>query len=328
MKHCVIADLHVILDTDDQDLLDRLAPRYAPFSRRASLMDEVPVLFALHHVDRFEPLKDAKQLADFECQETWCVYSQSDTHVQITLQHLTTREDIAQMQCDLAFTDAKCWLSGDVYQREYCYNNFLMMLYAFASMDRQTLLFHASVVAREGKAYLFLAKSGTGKSTHSTLWLKHVPGCQLVNDDNPVVGVRDGLVIVYGSPWSGKSPCYRDVKFPVGGFVRITRAPENSIRKEHVVEAFASLLPSCSGVKWDKRLYRAQGDAITAVVSRVPVYVLGCTPFREAAVVCSKGVGAWDGESEGEGFSVNDQSMKPYGVTLPDEPSGNGECKM
>lgn len=319
MKHCIIADLHVVLDTEDEALLDCLAPRYAPFSRRASLANEVPVLFALHHVDRFESLKDVKQLADFECQETWCVYSQSETHVQITLQHLETREDIAQMQCDVNFTDARCWLSGDVYQREYCYNNFLMMLFAFASMDKQTLLFHASVIAREDKAYLFLAKSGTGKSTHSTLWLKHVPGCQLVNDDNPVVGVRDGKVFVYGSPWSGKTSCYRNVKFPVGGLVRITRAPECSIHKEHPVEAFASLLPSCSGVKWDKRLYRAQGDAITAVVSRVPVYELCCTPYREAAVVCSKGVGAWDGVSLGDGFDVNAQSMKPCGVKLPEE---------
>ena len=319
MKHCIIADLHIVLDTDDEELLDRLAPRYAPFSRRASSVSEVPVLFALHHVERFDSLADARQLADFECQETWCVYSQSDTCVQITLQDQQTREDIAQMQCDRSFSDARCWLSGDVWQREYCYNNFLMMLYAFASMDRQTLLFHASVIAREGKAYLFLAKSGTGKSTHSTLWLKHVPGCQLVNDDNPVVGVRDGRVIVYGSPWSGKTSCYRDVKFPVGGFVRITRAPQCSIKREHVVEAFASLLPSCSGVKWDKRLYRAQGDAITAIVARVPVYELFCTPYREAAVVCSQGVGAWDGVSEGEGFAVNAQSMKPRGIQLPEE---------
>lgn len=321
MKHCIIADLHIVLDTEDKPLLDRLAPRYAPFCHRASDCAEVPVLFALHDVPRFEPLSNAEQLADFECQETWCVYSQNETSVQITLQHLKTREDIAQMQCDLAFTEARCWLSGDVCQREYCYNNFLMMLFAFASMDKQTLLFHASVIAREGKAYLFLAKSGTGKSTHSTLWLKHVPGCQLVNDDNPVVGVRDGVAYVYGSPWSGKTHCYRDVKFPVGGFVRINRGTECRLERQGIVSSFALLLPSCSGVKWDKRLYRAQGDAIGALVGLAPIYELYCTPYREAAVVCSKGLGAWDGVSEGEGFTVNDQSLKPSGVTLPEDPT-------
>lgn len=319
MKHCIIADLHIILDTEDKPLLDSLAHRYAPFCHRASDCTEVPVLFALHHVEPFEPLTDVTTLADFECQETWCIYDQSASMVQITLQNQQTREAIAQMQCDLAFTDARCWLSGDVHTREYCYNNFLMMLFAFASMDKQTLLFHASVIARQGKAYLFLAKSGTGKSTHSTLWLKHVPGCQLVNDDNPVVGVRDGQVYVYGSPWSGKTHCYRDVKFPVGGFVRINRGTECSIQKQAVVQSFALLLPSCSGVKWDKRLYRAQGDAISSLVGLAPCYELYCTPYREAAVVCSQGVGAWDGVSEGDGWEVNHQSLRPAGVTLPPE---------
>lgn len=320
MKHCIIADLHVVIDSDDKELLDALAPRYAPFCHRASDCTEVPVLFALHHVAPFEPMADATQMADFECQDTWCLYAQNEKGVQITLQDLTTRQDIAQMQCDASFSDAKCWLTGDAVQREYCYSNFLMMLFAFAAMRHQTLLFHASVIAREGKAYLFLAKSGTGKSTHSTLWLKHVPGCQLVNDDNPVVGVRDGKVIVYGSPWSGKTNCYRNVSFEVGGFVRINRAPECSIQRQSPVSAFALLLPSCSGVKWDKKLYRAQCDTTAAVVSRSAIYELYCTPYREAAVTCSIGVGAWDGVSSGDGFAVNEKSLKPAGVTLPQEP--------
>lgn len=318
-KHCIIADLHVVIDSDDKPLLDVLAPRYAPFCHRASDCAEVPVLFALHHVERFEPLANAVQIADFECQETWCIYSETADAVQITLQDMDTRQDIAQMQCDAAYHDAKCWLSGEITVREYCYNNFMMMLFAFAAMNRQTLLFHASVIAREGKAYLFLAKSGTGKSTHSTLWLKHVPGCQLVNDDNPVVGVRDGKVIVYGSPWSGKTHCYRNVSFEVGGFVRINRELQCRLDRQSPVPAFALLLPSCSGVKWVKPLYKAQCDTIAAIVGRTPVYELYCTPYREAAVVCSVGVGAWDGVSEGEGFAVNELSRKPAGVRLPEE---------
>lgn len=320
IKHCIIADLHIVIDTDDRELLNALAPRYAPFCHRASDVTEVPVLFALHHTERFEPLANARVMSDFECQESWCIYSETDTMVQITLQDFHTREDIAQMQCSKDFGEARCWLSRGINVREYCYNNFLMMLFAFASMDKQTLLFHASVVAREGKAYLFLAKSGTGKSTHSTLWLKHVPGCELLNDDNPAVGVRDGKVIVYGTPWSGKTACYRDVRCEVGAFVRINREKTCYLKRLVSVQSFACLLPSCSGVKWDKRLYRAQGDTITMLVSRVPVCEMYCTPYREAAVVCSTSLGAWDGVSEGEGFGVNERSMKPYGVTLPPEP--------
>jgi len=316
-KHCIVADLRFVIDTEDNELLDLLAPRYAPFSRRASECAEVPLLFCIKHTERFEPLVGAQLMAEFDCEGSWCVYEQTEDAVSITLQHPRTRETQAQMQCGFDFKEAKCWLSGTPGLREYCMNNFLMMLFAFASMDKQTLLFHASVIAREGKAYLFLAKSGTGKSTHSTLWLKHVPGCQLVNDDNPAVGVRDGKVIAYGTPWSGKTPCYRNISFEVGGFVQVTRDTTNHVAREGVVKAFAALLPSCSGVKWDKRLYRAQGDALAAIIGVSKVYLLGCRPDKEAAVVCSTGVGAWDGVSEGEGFAVNEASMKPYGVTLP-----------
>jgi hypothetical protein len=320
-KHCIIADLHVVIDTDDRPLLDMLAPRYAPFCHRASDCAEVPVLFTLHDVERFEPLTDMTLKYDFPSQETWCVYEENDKMVQITLQDMESREVISQMQCDKSYKEARCWLSGDAVQRMYSYNNYMMMLYAFASMDHKTLVIHASVVERQGKAYLFTAKSGTGKSTHSTLWLKHIPGCQLVNDDNPVMAVRDGQVYVYGSPWSGKTDCYRDICFPIGGLARINQSPECRLVRQAPVLAFALLLPSCSGVKWDKQLYRAQCDAVTEVVSKVPIYELYCTPYREAAVVSSQGMGAWDGAADEAGFAVNRQSLKPAGVTLPPDPT-------
>ena len=311
MMHCLIAGLHLTVETDDQELLARMEPRYGVFTHRPSELTGVPVLFALRVTERFEPLADAEVMSEFECEGCWCVYAESDDMVQITIQEPKEHRTVAQMQCDKAFKEARCWLSGNVWAREYCINNYLMMLFAFASMDRQTLLFHASVIARDGKAYLFLAKSGTGKSTHSSMWLKHVPGCELVNDDNPAVGIRDGRVLVYGTPWSGKTPCYRDVQYEVGGFVRVTRSAENTIGREKPVPAFAALLPSCSGVRWDRRLQRAQGDTLAALVGMAPVYVLGCRPDKEAAVVCSMGVGAWDGKSTGEGFAKNENSIKP-----------------
>ena len=319
IKHCIIADLHIVIDTDDRDLLNALAPKYAPFCHRASDCAEVPVLFSLHHVEPFEALADTKLIVEFDCQGYWCKYEQKENIIQISMQDLQTRENIAQMQCTDDFSEARCWIRNDqiLYHREFFYNNYLMMLYSFSSMNKKTLVFHASVVARENKAYLFLAKSGTGKSTHSTLWLKHVPGCQLVNDDNPVVGIRDNKVYVYGSPWSGKTDCYRNMRVEVGGFARINHAPDNHLDRQSPVASFALLLPSCSGVKWDKTLYRSMCDTISDIVGRIPVYELHCTPYKEAAVVCSTSIGAWDGVSEGEGFGVNEKSLKPAGVTLP-----------
>lgn len=267
-----------------------MADRYAPFAHKAEECEGMPLLFKMKHVDRFEPLQDAALMSRFDCEGSDCIYHQTDKEVSITMVKTGTDEAIAQMQCDIDFKDAKCWLSGSVRRREYSINNFLMMVFAFASMDKKTLLFHASVTSFEGKGYLFLGKSGTGKSTHSQLWIKYIEGCELVNDDNPVVGVRDGEVIVYGSPWSGKTPCYRNIQFPVGAFVRLHQEKENTIAREHPVMAFASLLPSCSGVKWDKRLYRAQCDTLSEVISKVKVFHLGCLPDEGAAQLCNKTV--------------------------------------
>ena len=72
--------------------------------------------------------------------------------------------------------------------------------------DRNVLLFHGSVVAVDGQAYLFTAKSGTGKSTHTSLW-RQVFGNRavMVNDDKPFLGIQEDSVVVYGSPWNGAS---------------------------------------------------------------------------------------------------------------------------
>ena len=73
-----------------------------------------------------------------------------------------------------------------------------MIAFAFSGAQKDLLLIHASVTMKDGKGYLFLGKSGTGKSTHSQLWLKHIPGTELLNDDNPAVRLINDEVIVYG----------------------------------------------------------------------------------------------------------------------------------
>ena len=134
---------------------------------------------------------------------------------------------------------------GNVYytgvQRLFMVNNGLMMMYTLATSNKMTTLFHSSVVSCQGKAYMFLGKSGTGKSTHSQLWLKHIEGTELVNDDNPVVRIIDGEARVYGSPWSGKTPCYRNIDYPIGGIVKLKQAPKNEIRRMKPVEAYVAL---------------------------------------------------------------------------------------
>ena len=173
----------------------------------------------------------------------------------------------------------------------FALNNALMLMFAFRTATEGTLEMHASVTVNSGKAFLFLAKSGTGKSTHSRLWLDNIPGSSLLNDDNPVVRIfPDGKVIVYGSPWSGKTPCYKNEQYPAGAFVQIRRCPENKITRMNLFESYALLYGSSSGFKADKTMADGLHDSFSKIAGISPCYVLDCTPDPEAAFVCSKEV--------------------------------------
>ena len=162
-------------------------------------------------------------------------------------------------------------------------NNAIMVMYALATANSQTALFHSSVVSYQGKAYMFLGHSGTGKSTHSSLWLKYIEGTELVNDDNPVVRVLDGVAHVYGSPWSGKTPCYRNVVYPVGAIVKLDQAPYNEIKRLKGVRAYAAVVPSISGKRWDKQVADGLHETENLLAQLVPVWHLDCLPDEAAA---------------------------------------------
>ena len=202
-------------------------------------------------------------------------------------------KDIKSAECALLlsnkdFTECRCALNGNYNMRSFGLNNALMLIFAFAGSRQDTLLIHASLVRQNGYGYAFTAKSGTGKSTHVSLWLRHIPGCDLMNDDNPIVRIIDGQPYIYGGPWSGKTPCYRNVKARLGAITRIDRAPANSVDRLAPIDAFASLLPSCSSMKWDEDIFRRICNTVTKIVETTPIYTLHCLPNQEAAILCNK----------------------------------------
>ena len=193
---------------------------------------------------------------------------------------LRTRENFTRAQL--------LFLEGDF---SFALNNALMLLFAFASACHGVLEMHSSVVVNDGKGYLFLGKSGTGKSTHSSLWLRHIPGTMLLNDDHPILRLMpDGTARVYGSPWSGKTPCYKNLDFPAGAVVRIRQAPFNKIEKLPLVQAYASLMASASSFRPFKTLADGWHRTLEGLVGVLPCYVLDCLPDQAAAELCYKTV--------------------------------------
>lgn len=173
---------------------------------------------------------------------------------------------------------------------EFALSNAMMLLYTFRTSGEDTLMVHASVIKYNGRGYVFLGRSGTGKSTHSGLWLRHIEGAELLNDDNPVVRVVDGKVNVYGSPWSGKTPCYKNECLPLGGIVRLSQAPYNKINRLMPLMAYTAFMPSCSCMRWEPSATDALHKSVEKVITAVRCWHLECLPDEEAARVCCAAV--------------------------------------
>mgnify|MGYP003226810706 CR=1 FL=1 len=92
--------------------------------------------------------------------------------------------------------------------------------YGVATAPFKTIAIHTSTIVCQSKAILFLGESGTGKSTHTRLWRKNIQGAVLLNDDSPILRIIDGEPWIYGSPWSGKTPCYKNESYPLAACVR------------------------------------------------------------------------------------------------------------
>ena len=188
------------------------------------------------------------------------------------------------------FREGRLFAEGSAADQAFAVNNALMLLFAFASAPYAALEMHASVVTRGGRGFLFLGRSGTGKSTHSRLWLEHISGTELLNDDNPVLRIVDGVARVFGSPWSGKTPCYKAQDAPVGAIVRLHQAPFNRITRFATVQAYASVMASCSGFRPIRALADAQHETLSQIAQQVPCYQLECLPDEAAARLCQETV--------------------------------------
>ncbi len=150
-----------------------------------------------------------------------------------------------------------------------------------------TVLMHGSCIAVDGTAYLFTAKSGTGKSTHTRLWRQRFGDrAVMVNDDKPLIRISQSGAIAYGTPWDGKHRLSSNIAVPLKGVCILTRAEQNSIRRISISEAYPMLL---------QQIYRPLDAAamtrtmtlIDRMTKTVDLWQLGCNMDPEAAQVAS-----------------------------------------
>ena len=246
------------------------------------------ILFTLHVVPSVEacPVQTFYQTQDGPDYPEITLWKKTGGY-RIQMRPLPSRPVAAVMDVSDRWDEA--WIRLEGKDDTFGLNNSLMLLYAFSTANKGALEMHSSVIMQGGKGFLFLGKSGTGKSTHSRLWLKYIPGSELLNDDNPILRLMpDGSARVYGSPWSGKTPCYKAQDVPVGAVVRLSQAPENCITRLTLVQAYASLMASASSFRPLKELADGWHHTLEGLASCVPCYHLDCLPDQAAAELCYK----------------------------------------
>lgn len=199
-------------------------------------------------------------------------------------------------QCGLEILqddELKLSLKSDDSQQVYCLRGnmdpallrfALWFAFNMAFAQSKTIAIHASAIVYKGKAWLYTGKSGTGKSTHTRLIHQCFTEVELLNDDSPIVRIEKGKCMVYGSPWSGKTPCYKRLRVELGGIVRLYQDTQNKMEQLTTHPAIGALLPS-----FPPELYlNAVGQQyvihlISDILETTELFSLRCLPNKEAA---------------------------------------------
>ena len=147
------------------------------------------------------------------------------------------------------------------------------------------LMLHASAVVVDNEAYLFSAPSGTGKSTHTSLWLEYFgKRAFILNDDKPAIRLFDDGVYAYGTPFSGKYDISANVKVPLRGIAFIERSETNTIERQTKDQALYNVLnQTARPAQLD--LYTKLLSSVGDLISRVNVYTLHCNISTDAVSV-------------------------------------------
>ncbi len=146
------------------------------------------------------------------------------------------------------------------------------------------MMLHSSCVEKDGQAYLFSARSGTGKSTHTHLWLDNLSGTRIINDDKPALVYEDGKWYVWGTPFSGKTDENINVKIPVRAITFLHRSEENKVEKLPPARSVGLLLEQTINPV-NREMAEKMLDLVDLLLRSVPTFSLGCNMDPQAAII-------------------------------------------
>ena len=212
------------------------------------------------------------------CREYISEFTSADAVISVEPEDIISERAMAERQADMDGTNSDF---SDAYLETLA----LYRKIALELINHGVILFHGSAVALDGECYLFTAKSGTGKSTHTRLWRETFgERAVMVNDDKPLIALSDGGAIVYGTPWCGKHRLGNNISAPLKALCILERAEENVItdlsRRAAFPEIFAQTYRAPNPMFMQKTMH-----LLDKLLNIVPAYRLGCNMEKDAPIV-------------------------------------------
>ena len=202
-----------------------------------------------------------------QCRDYFCEDGEVDFSVSVT------NDEILEEQKHGEFSEGYCesiCMYRNICEKISAYNVFLM---------------HSSVIEVNGYAYAFTAKSGVGKSTHTALWLKNIPGARVLNGDKPLYRLEaDGSFTVFGTPWNGKENWGENISAPLAAICFLDRGEVNSIRPATPDETLERLMHQLY-LRGERSSVMQQLTLMDALIGGARFFVLSCNISDEAAKV-------------------------------------------
>lgn len=217
-----------------------------------------------------------------------CMDYQTKEHPQFTI--TTTQSDIEFERKKSNLQDQKEGREIRQFSDSYLETLAVYRKIAEVLLQEDCLLFHGSAVAVDGSVYLFTAKSGTGKSTHTRLW-RTLFGSRavMVNDDKPLLKVMDKGVMVYGTPWDGKHRLSSNIAVPLKAICILERSQINHIKPISRKEALPVMIQQTYRPSDTEKLAKTM-KLVDRLMSGAAIYRLGCNMELEAARIAYEGM--------------------------------------
>lgn len=191
--------------------------------------------------------------------------AQPDFSVEATEEKILKEIEISEFTPTKPYAESIC-IYREIAEKLPLYNRFI---------------FHGASISYEGKGYIFTAPSGTGKSTHISLWQKYLDGVEIVNGDKPIIHFGDSEITIYSTPYAGKEGWQNHSSAKLESLCIVNRGETNEIEKvsygEHLTETFKQIYKPYDTVATIKTL-----ELFDRLSKEVPLFLLKCDISREA----------------------------------------------